>query len=76
MEKHAFGRGRLPGIDMGNDPNIPNSLEANVHSGVWAFLGASGSIQTQRSLYSGPEMSAETQQHSGRLHAKRLPAVL
>jgi len=59
MEKHAFSRGRLPGIDMGDDPNIPNSLEAKVDGGgIWAFLGASGSIQTQMSLYLGPEMSA------------------
>jgi hypothetical protein len=70
MKEHAFCRGRLACIDVGNDSDIANARDVEVgRDKLWTLWGASCSVEAARRVGSRRGMSAQTQQHSVCPHA-------
>jgi hypothetical protein len=76
MKEHAFCRGRLACIDVGNDSDIANPRDIEVRgSGVGPLWGSPRGVETERRVGSGRGMSAQTQQDSVCPHALHPPRL-
>jgi hypothetical protein len=76
MKEHAFCRGRLACIDVGNDSHIANPRDIEVRGGGLGVLwGPPRGVETARRVGSGRGMSAQTQQHSVCPHVLHPPSI-